>query len=107
MTKKSSHLSNQNQTINDWSIAFENRFSVDFAYLDFAKAFDTVSLHKLIFKLESYGIGRNLLGCFKAFLTNRLQRVKVGNCISSLINVINSVPQGSVLGPIIIYHLHQ
>ena len=31
------------ETINDWSIAFENKFSVDSAYLDFAKAFVTVS----------------------------------------------------------------
>ena len=25
------------ETINDWSVAIENRFSVDSAYLDFAK----------------------------------------------------------------------
>ena len=52
------------ETINDWSIAFENKFSVDSAYLDFAKEFDTVSHHKkkqLIFKIESYGIRGNLL----------------------------------------------
>ena len=67
------------ETINDWSIAFENMFSVDSAYLDFAKAFDTVSHHKQIFKLESYGISGNLLAWIKAFLTNRLQRVQVGN----------------------------
>ena len=36
-----------------------------------------------------------------AFLTNRLQRVQVGICLSSLINVISGVPQGSVLGPIL------
>ena len=39
------------ETINDWSIAIKNRFIVDSAYLDFAKAFDTGSHHKLIFKL--------------------------------------------------------
>ena len=87
------------ETINDCSVAFENKFSVDSAYLDFGKTFDTVSHHKLIFKLESYGISGNLLAWIKAFLTNRLQRVQVGNCLSSLINVISCVPQGSVLGP--------
>ena len=70
------------KTINDWSIAFENRFSVDFAYLDFAKAFDTVSHHKLIFKLENYEISGHLLAWNKAFLTNRLQRVQVSSCLS-------------------------
>ena len=89
------------ETINDWSIAFEIKFSVDSAYLDFAKAFDMVSHHKLIFKLESYGVSGNILGWITAFLTNRIQRVHVGNCLSSLINVISGVPQGSVLGPIL------
>ena len=37
-------------------IALKNRFSVDSAYQDFAKAFDTVVHYKLLFKLESYGI---------------------------------------------------
>ena len=89
------------EIINDWSIAFENRFSVDSDYLDFAKAFDTVSHHTLIFKLESYGISGDLLAWIKAFLTNRLQRVQVDNCLSSLFNVISGVPQGNVLGPIL------
>ena len=86
------------ETINDWSIVFEKKFSAESAYLDFAKAYDTVSHHKLIFKLESYGISGNLLGWIEALLTNRLQRVQVGNCPSSLINAISSVPQGSVMG---------
>ena len=60
-----------------------------------------VSHHKLIFKLESYRISGNLLARIKAFLTNRLQRVQVGNCLASLINVVSGVPQGSVLGPIL------
>ena len=75
--------------------------SVDSAYLDFAKAFDTVSHHKLIFKLENYAFDGNLLAWIKAFLTNRLQRFEVVNCLSSLINVISGVRQGSILGPIL------
>ena len=49
--------------------ALKNRFSVDSAYLDFAKTFDTVSHHKLIFKLERYGINGYLFTWIKAFLT--------------------------------------
>ena len=87
------------ETIHDWSIAFENKFSVDSAYLDFAKAFNTVSHPKLIFNLESYGISGNLLAWIMAFLTNRLQRVQVGNCLSSLINVISGVPKAVYWDP--------
>ena len=97
----SRHSTRSLLTINDWSIAFENKFSVDSAYLDFSKVFDIVSHHKLIYKLQSYGINGHLLGWIKAFLTNRLQRVQVTNCLSSLINVISDVLQGSVLGPIL------
>ena len=89
------------KTNNDWSIAFKNRFNVDSAYLHFARAFDTVSHHKLIFNLQSDGITGHLLAWIKAFLTNRLQHVQVGNCLSNLINVISGVIQGSVLGPIL------
>ena len=71
------------------------------AYLYFAKVFDMVSRHKLIYKLESYGINGHLLAWINAFLTNRLQRVQIGNCLSSFINVISGVPHGSVLGPIL------
>ena len=37
----------------------------------------------------------------KAFLTNRLQRVQVSNCLSSLTNIFSGVPQGSVFGTIL------
>ena len=82
-----------------FALSVVNNYEEIFVTKIVAEVFDTVSHHKLIFKLESYGINGNLLGWIKAFLTNRLQRVQVGNCLSSLINVISGVPQGSVLGP--------
>ena len=39
----------------------------------------------------------------KAFLTNRLQRVQVGNCLSNLTNIISVVPQGSVFETILFF----
>ncbi len=36
---------------NDWSLALKEKKSVDIVYLDFAKAFDTVSHEKLVQKL--------------------------------------------------------
>ncbi len=39
------------ESINDWTLAAKNKKSVDIIYLDFAKAFDTVSHVKLIQKL--------------------------------------------------------
>jgi hypothetical protein len=87
------------ESVHDWSVALNNKRSVDVIYIDFQKAFDTVSHPKLILKLESYGISGALLKWIKAFLSNRTQVVKILNCISDKVHVTSGVPQGSVLGP--------
>ena len=56
---------------------------------------------KLITKLAGYGIQGKLLDCINSFLTNRVQQVRVGKCLSNPLNTISGVPQGSVLGPIL------
>jgi len=89
------------ECVNDWSLAIHNSYSVDVAYIDFSKAFDSVCHTKLITKLESVGIGGKLLSWINDYLSNRTQRVKVGNCFSSVSNVCSGVPQGSVLGPVL------
>jgi ribonucleases P/MRP protein subunit RPP40 len=72
---------------------------VKIIYFDFEKAFDSVSVPKLLYKLRHFGIRGRLFSCIESFLTNRSQRVRVGNCLSNSLSVISGVPQGSVLGP--------
>jgi hypothetical protein len=69
--------------------------------VDFARAFDSVSLPKLMQKLKWAGIGGQLYACLKSLLFNRSQRVKIGNLFSNYQTVCSGVPQGSVLGPIL------
>ena len=52
-------------------------------------------------KLNGYGIKGNLLQFFKNFLTNRTQKVKIGNVLSAECLVTSGVPQGTVLGPLL------
>lgn len=68
-------------------------------FLDLAKAFDTVSIPKLIQKLEMMGVRGVILKLFKDYLTNRTQRIKIGSYCSSDAPITFGVPQGSVLGP--------
>jgi hypothetical protein len=73
-----STTSNLLEALNDWTLAIDNRCGVNIAYIDYAKAFDSVSHHKLCHKLASYGICGNLLDWIRSFLTNRQQCTRVG-----------------------------
>lgn len=68
-------------------------------FLDLAKAFDTVSTHILLRKLEQMGIRGLPLQLLKSYLSNRYQSVKIGNVISSSLPITHGVPQGSILAP--------
>jgi hypothetical protein len=86
-------------TLNDWIGYLNNNMSVDATYIDFAKAFDSVSHPKLFVKLKSFGICNNLLNWLVCFLSNRSQSVCINNSFSKDIPVISGVIQGSNLGP--------
>ena len=58
-----------------------------YIYINFKKAFDSVSHPKLISKLTSYGICGDLLDWLKAFFTNRTQAVKMLNCLSKTLQL--------------------
>jgi len=87
------------ESLNDWSISLEHQKPIKVLYIDFEKAFDKVSVPKLVHKLKGVGIQGRLLDCIESFLTNRLQSVRIGMVQSKLLPVISGVPQGSVLGP--------
>lgn len=69
------------------------------AFLDLAKAFDTISIDLLLKKLEAAGIRGTPLNWLKSYLSNRKQFVKLGDISSSLLPINYGIPQGSTLGP--------
>lgn len=89
------------ECINDWSVSLSHKQSIDVAYIDFKRAFDSVVHSKLYLKLKSLGINGNLLHWICDFLSNRFQAVRVANSTSTFRFVRSGVPQGSVLGPIL------
>jgi len=74
---------------------------VDMLFFDFSKAFDTVPHHRLLVKLETYGITGGTLEIIKDFLTDRWMRVGVGDHFSEFTRIVSGVPQGSILGPLL------
>merc|ERR1712015_380546 len=69
---------------------------VDIIYYDFSKAFDKVSIGKLLIKLKAYGVSGLIFNWVKSWLTDRQQRTVLNGCHSSWADVISGVPQGSI-----------
>ena len=88
------------ECINDWTENLDSKIDTLVAHIDFARAFDSVSLPKLLHKLKWAGITDNLLSCIKSMLHGRNQRVKIANSLSISLPITSGVPQGRVLGPI-------
>ena len=69
--------------------------------MDIEKAFDSVWIDGLLYKLQNIGITRYLLSITQAFLSNRLSFIKIGNYRSNDFPIQIGLPQGSVLPPTI------
>ena len=81
--------------------AFDKKEFVVGVFLDLTKAFETVDHTILFHKLEQIGIRNISLDLFKSYLSNRQQYVKYNNTNSDLEILNYSVPQGSILGPVL------
>ena len=75
-----------------------DRKQTDSIYLDFSKAFDSVSHTQLLMKLRSAGIIGGVWSWLRSYLSGRSQCVLVNNCLSQPLPVKSGVPQGSILG---------
>ena len=74
-------------------------------YRDFRKAFDSDPHQKLIDKIQQFGIGGNFVKLIASYLTNRGQNVRINDKRSPTASVTSGVPQGSIIGPLMIYQL--
>jgi len=96
--KHRSCLTNILESLEAWTKALDEGYGVDVIYLDYRKAFDSVSHVWLIEKLKILGISGELLDWISNFLHLRKMSVRVRNSFSDWVEVLRRVPQGSVLG---------
>lgn len=69
--------------------------------LDYSKAFDTINYEIMLSVLKYIGLSEKATKFFRNYLSNRFQRVKIDNIVSTPLEVSCGVPQGSILGPLL------
>ena len=94
-------LTNLLETFENWTRALDEGYGIDVVYLDYRKAFDSVSHQRLLEKLRGLGINGKLLLWIEDFLVSRTMKVGIRGTFSQLQAVLSGVPQGSVLGPLL------
>lgn len=86
--------------VEDVCHAADNGMLTALVLLDYSKAFDKLN-HKLLLSiLVHYGFRSESVSLIEDYLSNRTQMVKIDDNISSAKEVVNGVPQGSILGPL-------
>jgi len=78
----------------------DNNFCLG-VFVDLKKAFDVCSHDILLTKLSYMGINNIALEWFRSYLSNRTQCVDINGSISQEKDLLLSVIQGSILGPIL------
>ena len=71
-------------------------------FLDLAKSFNSISHEIFLKKAENFNLSHSTTLLLKIFLENRTQSVKLGIDLSDKITFNHGVPQGTVLGPLIL-----
>ena len=64
--------------------------------MDLSKAFVCIPHDRLIARLDSYGLDRNLLKYINSYLDNRKQCARIINVNSDFHDIISGLPQGSM-----------
>ena len=88
-------------TIQDLAKIIDNKGQTDVILFDFSKAFVKVPRHRLLHKMDFYGIRGSTHSSISSFLGNRSQQVLLDGVTSSSAPVQSGVSQGSVLGPLL------
>ena len=84
-----------------WRISLDKNGFGGAILMDLSKAFDTLNHNLLIAKLHAYGFSKEALKLIKSYLTNRWQRTKINRSYSSWTELLQGVPQGSIIGPLL------
>ena len=86
---------------NELLFNMDNDMVTGLTFVDFRNAFDVINHEFLLKKLSIYGVNDLSLKWFRSYLTGRKQYVRINGCCSTIKQLLQGVPQGSILGPIL------
>ena len=85
-----------------WKLCNDKKEFFGALLIDLSKAFDCMSHELLIAKIEAYGLNHQASKLIANYLQNRRQRSKIENEQSDWHITETGVPQGSILGPLLL-----
>ena len=90
-----------NTQLEKWKSTLDKKGFAGAVLMDLSKAFDTINHELLIAKLNAYSFSEPSLKLIYDCLKDRLQHIKINLTFSEWCELIQDVPQGSVLGPLL------
>ena len=87
--------------IETWKEILDEKGFCGKVLMDLSIAFDTIKHELLIAKLHAYGFEKSALKLLLNYLSNRWHRTKITKKFSSWVELIQGVPLGLVLGPLL------
>ena len=81
---------------NSWSENEDNGLVNGVVFIDLKKAFDTIDHKIMLQKLRNYGVDPNSLRWFESYLSDRTQKCRVNDHLSSSNPVTCGVPQVAI-----------
>ena len=87
---------------NDIALSVDSGKAVALTLLDLSAAFDMID-HSLLYDClhDWFGLDGTVLSWIKSYLSNRKQKIKIGDSFSEAVILPFGVPQDSVLGPLL------
>ena len=76
------------EIMNKWTLACDDDIQIDCIYLDFQKAFDSVSHKLLIHKLRMYNFSEPIMSWLTSFMSDRKQSIQINGVKSDWTSVI-------------------
>ena len=88
--------------IEKWKRVLVENMKVRAIFFDLSKTLDTLNYRLLLANLKGYGLQPTALKQMENYLTGRFQRRKVNNSYSSCSKIMAGVPEGCILGPLLL-----